>query len=79
MNLNAGRVLDREKWTETPMTDEIINGVHELADDEDEEFIFWDCNGDDIPDDEIPCDDVPVTGVLDSGCCMNSMVSQVVS
>ena len=48
------------------MTDEIINGVHELADDEDEEFVFWDRNGDDIPDDEIHCDDVPIAGVLDS-------------
>ena len=32
LNLNTRRVLDRGKWTETPVTDEIVNGVHELAD-----------------------------------------------
>ena len=47
MSLATGKKLTRSSWTgPIPVTTEIINRVHELADGEDNGFVFWDRNQD---------------------------------
>jgi Reverse transcriptase (RNA-dependent DNA polymerase) len=59
LSLSTGRTLDRRKFTVLPITQDVINRVHELANDEDSDFLFADRDNDIIDNDE----DSVLTGV----------------